>query len=213
MSLVIFFVATGKRGVRSQHNLPGDLIMGIFDLIVIAIGLSMDAFSVSICKGLSVQKIRPKHVMAVGLYFGGFQALMPLIGYALGKQFESMITSIDHWIAFVLLAIIGGNMIREAVSGDDEKADDSFSFKTMLPLAIATSIDALAIGVTFAFLQVNIILAVLLIGITTFIFSAVGLKIGNLFGTKYKSKAEIAGGVILILLGVKILIEHLVGRA
>lgn len=186
--------------------------MGIFDLIVIAVGLSMDAFAVSICKGLSVQRVQPKHVMTVGAYFGGFQALMPMTGYILGKQFESMITNIDHWIAFVLLAIIGSNMIREALSGEDEKLDDSFSFKVMLPLAVATSIDALAIGVTFAFLRVNIISAILLIGATTFIISAAGLKIGNTFGTKYKSKAEIAGGVILILLGIKILIEHLMGR-
>ncbi|MDD6395576.1 MAG: manganese efflux pump MntP family protein [Acutalibacteraceae bacterium] len=183
--------------------------MGIFDLVVIAIGLSMDAFAVSICKGLSVKKVQPKHVITAGAYFGGFQALMPLIGYMLGKQFESMITSIDHWIAFVLLGIIGGNMVREALSGDDDVQNDSFSFKTMFPLAIATSIDALAIGVTFAFLKVNIIPAVLLIGVITFGFSAVGIKIGNAFGTKYKSKAELAGGLILILLGIKILIEHL----
>lgn len=183
--------------------------MGIFDLIVIAIGLSMDAFAVSICKGLSVQKVQPKHVLTAGAYFGGFQALMPLIGYLLGKQFESMITSIDHWIAFVLLAIIGGNMIRESRGCDCEEPNSSFDCKTMLPLAIATSIDALAIGVTFAFLRVNIITAILLIGVTTFSFSAVGIKIGNVFGTKYKSKAEFAGGAILILLGLKILIEHL----
>lgn len=188
--------------------------MGLFDLIVIAVGLSMDAFAVSVCKGLSIQRIKPKHVLTVGAYFGGFQALMPLIGYLLGKQFESMITNIDHWIAFVLLGIIGGNMIREALNDCDcEEVNDSFSFKTMFPLAIATSIDALAIGVTFAFLRVNIIQAILLIGITTFGLSAVGLKIGNVFGTKYKSKAEIAGGVILVLLGIKILIEHLMGQA
>ncbi len=187
--------------------------MGIFDLIIIAIGLSMDAFAVSICKGLSVQKIQPKHVLTAGAYFGGFQALMPLIGYLLGRQFESMITSFDHWIAFVLLAIIGGNMIRESRGCDCEEVNDSFSFKTMLPLAIATSIDALAIGVTFAFLRVNIIMAVVLIGITTFSLSAVGIKIGNVFGTKYKSKAEFAGGAILVLLGLKILIEHLMGNA
>lgn len=183
--------------------------MGLFDLIVIAIGLSMDAFAVSICKGLSVGKVKPTHYLSVGLWFGGFQALMPLIGYLLGKQFESLITSIDHWIAFVLLAIIGGNMIREALGDEEESLDNSFSFKTMLPLAVATSIDALAIGVTFAFLRVKILPAVLLIGATTFVISAGGLKIGNTFGTKYKANAEIAGGVILILLGVKILIEHL----
>lgn len=187
--------------------------MGIFDLIIIAIGLSMDAFAVSVCKGLSVRRVQIKHIASVGLYFGGFQALMPLIGYILGKQFESMITSVDHWIAFVLLSIIGGNMIREALNGDEEEMDDSFSFKTMIPLAIATSIDALAIGVTFAFLQVNIIPAVLIIGVITFGFSAMGIKIGNTFGAKYKSKAELAGGIILIMLGIKILVEHLMGRA
>ena len=154
--------------------------MSLFDLVVIAIGLSMDAFAVSICKGLSVHELRTRHYMNVGLYFGGFQALMPLIGYAMGKQFESMITSIDHWIAFVLLALIGGNMIREAVGDEEESVDGSFSFKAMLPLAVATSIDALAIGVTFAFLQVHIIPAVLLIGVTTFGISAGGLRIGDL---------------------------------
>ena len=184
--------------------------MNLFDLIVIAIGLSMDAFAVSICKGLAVQSVRKRHVMTVGLYFGGFQALMPLAGYMLGRQFEAMIASIDHWIAFVLLAVIGGNMAREAISGgDDGDSDDSFDFKTMLPLAVATSIDALAIGVTFAFLRVSIIPAVLLIGATTFAFSAGGLHIGNMFGTRYKSKAELVGGIILILLGGKILVEHL----
>lgn len=187
--------------------------MSWFDLFVIAVGLSMDAFAVSICKGLSVQKVQPRHVMAVGMYFGGFQALMPLIGYALGRQFESMITSIDHWIAFVLLAIIGVNMIREAV-GDDEadeegRIDGSFGVKAMIPLAVATSIDALAVGVTFAFLRVEILPAVLLIGATTFAISAGGLHIGNAFGTRYKAKAEVVGGVILVLLGGKILVEHL----
>ena len=183
--------------------------MSLFDLVVIAIGLSMDAFAVSICKGLSVHELRTRHYMNVGLYFGGFQALMPLIGYLLGKQFESMITNVDHWIAFVLLALIGGNMIREAVGEAEESVDGSFSFKAMLPLAVATSIDALAIGVTFAFLQVHIIPAVLLIGVTTFGISAGGLRIGNVFGTRYKSGSEILGGVILIALGGKILIEHL----
>ena len=183
--------------------------MNLFDLVVIAVGLSMDAFAVSICKGLSVNRVRPGHYMNVGLYFGGFQALMPLIGYLLGKQFESMITSVDHWIAFVLLGLIGGNMIREALSGEEESLDDSFSFRTMLPLAVATSIDALAVGVTFAFLRVNVLPAVMLIGATTFMISAGGLKIGNVFGAKYKSKSEILGGVILIALGGKILVEHL----
>jgi putative Mn2+ efflux pump MntP len=183
--------------------------MSLFDLVIIAIGLSMDAFAVSICKGLSVNRIQTRHVMAVGLYFGGFQALMPVIGYLLGRQFESMITNIDHWIAFALLAIIGGNMIREALSGEEEAPDASFSFKTMLPLAVATSIDALAIGVTFAFLGVNIAPSVALIGLTTFALSAAGLGIGNAFGTRYKTKSEVLGGAILICLGLKILVEHL----
>ena len=183
--------------------------MDLFDLVVMAIGLSMDAFAVSICKGLSVSRIKPAHIATVGIYFGGFQALMPLIGYMLGKQFESVITDVDHWIAFVLLGIIGGNMIREAIKGGDEPSDDSFSFKTMLPLAIATSIDALAVGVTFAFLRVNILTAVALIGATTFAISGAGVAIGNSFGMKYKSKSEILGGVILIMLGCKILIGHL----
>ena len=160
----------------------------------------MDAFAVSVCKGLSVKKLRPRHCATAGLYFGGFQALMPLLGWLLGRQFESLIKSIDHWIAFVLLALIGANMIREAL-GDEEDVNDSFSFKTMLPLAVATSIDALAVGVTFAFLEVQIL--------TTFALSAAGVKIGNVFGSGLQSKAEIAGGVILILLGIKILIEHL----
>lgn len=183
--------------------------MNIWDLMVIAVGLSMDAFAVSICKGLSVNRVRPGHYMNVGLYFGGFQALMPLIGYLLGMQFSTLIASIDHWIAFVLLALIGGNMVREALSGEEESLDDSFSFRTMLPLAVATSIDALAVGVTFAFLGVNIWSAIALIGVTTFGISAGGLAIGNTFGAKYKSRSEILGGVILICLGGKILIEHL----
>ncbi len=182
--------------------------MGFIELFILAVGLSMDAFAVSICKGLSVQRLRPRHALICGAYFGGFQALMPLIGWLLGRQFEELIKSIDHWIAFGLLVLIGANMIRESF-GKDEEVNDSFSFKTMLPLAIATSIDALAVGVTFAFLEVQIVPAILLIGVTTFAISAAGVKIGNVFGTKYKSKAELAGGIILILLGIKILIEHL----
>ena len=182
--------------------------MGILELLFLAVGLSMDAFAVSVCKGLSVGKLKIKHCATAGLYFGGFQALMPLLGWLLGKQFEGLIKSIDHWIAFVLLVLIGANMVRESF-GKDEDLNDSFSFKVMLPLAIATSIDALSVGVTFAFLDVNIFFAVSLIGVTTFLFSAAGVKIGNVFGTKYKSKAELAGGIILILLGIKILIEHL----
>ena len=183
--------------------------MSLIELFLIAVGLSMDAFAVSICKGLSVRKAEPRHSLIVGAYFGGFQALMPALGYVLGRQFESLITSVDHWIAFVLLGIIGGNMIREALRGDAEELDGSFTFRTMLPLAIATSIDALAMGVTFAFLQVQIVPAVLFIGVTTFVLSAVGLKVGNVFGAKYKSRAELFGGVVLVLMGIKILLEHL----
>lgn len=183
--------------------------MNLLSLFTIAIGLSMDAFAVSICKGLAMKKITVKKAMTVGLWFGGFQALMPLIGYLLGIRFQSHITAIDHWIAFFLLGIIGFNMIREACSKEEEKADDSLHAKDMLLLAIATSIDALAVGVTFAFLQVSIIPAITLIGITTFVCSMLGVKIGNVFGTRYKSRAELTGGVILILMGLKILLEHL----
>lgn len=183
--------------------------MGFIDIFLIAVALSMDAFAVSICKGLSVKKLSAKHVLTVGVYFGGFQALMPAIGFLLGFKFESFITSIDHWIAFVLLAVIGGNMIREALSKEEEETNDDFSFKAMLPLAVATSIDALAVGISFAFLGVDIVTAALLIGVTTFVLSGVGIVVGNVFGAKYKSRAELAGGVVLILIGLKILLEHL----
>ena len=183
--------------------------MGLIELFLIAVGLSMDAFAVSICKGLSVQKARPVHMLCVGCYFGGFQALMPAIGYLLGTRFAGLIESVDHWIAFVLLVFIGANMIREALGHEEESLDASFSVKTMLALAVATSIDALATGVTFAFLRVDIIPAVLFIGCTTFLLSAAGLKIGNVFGAKYKSRAELFGGAVLILMGCKILLEHL----
>ena len=184
--------------------------MEFVELFLIAVGLSMDAFAVSVCKGLSERSLRAKHYFIIGAWFGGFQALMPLIGYLLGSAFEQYITSFDHWVAFVLLGLIGGNMIREAFSKDEEDQDASFGFKTMLLLAIATSIDALAVGITFALLpDVNIFAAIGLIGVTTFILSAFGLKVGNVFGTKYKSKAEFVGGVILILIGTKILLEHL----
>ena len=185
--------------------------MSLWELLVIAVGLSMDAFAVSVCKGLSVQKVKPKHYLIVAAYFGGFQALMPLLGYLLGVRFEAMVANVDHWIAFVLLGLIGANMVRESRAGE-EKLDDSFTVSTMLLLAIATSIDALAIGVTFAFLGVNIVEAIILIGITTGIISGVGLKIGNVFGSRYKSKAEMAGGIVLILMGIKILVQHLLGR-
>ena len=189
-----------------------NMYVGFFELLSLAVGLSMDAFAVSICKGLSVNRVRPKHMLSCGLYFGGFQALMPLIGYLLGVNFRSMIASVDHWIAFVLLSLIGANMLRESFSGDkDENVDASFGVKTMLLMAIATSIDALAVGVTFAFLNVAIVPAVSFIGITTFVFSAAGVLIGNIFGAKWKNKAEFAGGAILILIGLKILIEHLAG--
>lgn len=183
--------------------------MGLIELFLIAVGLSMDAFAVSVCKGLAMPKCTFKKVAIVGLWFGGFQALMPAIGYILGAQFQEAIASIDHWIAFVLLALIGGNMIHEALDNDEEEADASLDVKTMFLLAVATSIDALAIGITFAFLKVNIIPAVCFIGIVTFIISFAGVKIGNVFGARYKNKAEIIGGVILILLGLKILLEHL----
>lgn len=183
--------------------------MGVIELLVLALGLSMDAFAVSICKGLSVPKLQAKHCLICGVYFGGFQALMPLIGWALGIRFQSMITNIDHWIAFVLLAVIGANMIKESFSKEEECPDASFGFKTMLTLAVATSIDALAVGVTFAFLDVSIVPAVLLIGATTFVCSTVGVKIGNVFGNRFQSKAEFLGGLVLIAIGLKILIEHL----
>lgn len=183
--------------------------MSLAELFIIAVGLSMDAFAVSVCKGLSVQKMKLGHALTCGIYFGGFQALMPLIGYLLGNQFESMITQIDHWIAFVLLGIIGFNMVKESRETEEEKLDCSFGVKAMIPLAIATSIDALAVGVTFAFLRVDIFWAVTFIGVVTFVLSAIGVKVGNVFGMRYKSKAELAGGVILILMGVKILAEHL----
>ncbi len=184
--------------------------MSLWELFIIAVGLSMDAFAVSVCKGLSVQKVKPKHYLIVAAYFGGFQALMPLLGYLLGVRFEAMVANVDHWIAFVLLGLIGANMVRESRAGE-EKLDDSFTVSTMLLLAVATSIDALAIGVTFAFLGVNIVEAIILIGITTGIISGVGLKIGNVFGSRYKSKAEMAGGIVLILMGIKILVQHLLG--
>lgn len=185
--------------------------MDTLTLITCALGLSMDAFAVSICKGLALKKIDFKKQLLVGLWFGGFQALMPLIGYLLGINFTNYITSIDHWIAFILLGFIGLNMIKESLQKDEceECGDDSLSFKSMLILAIATSIDALAVGITFAFLEVNIVAAVSSIGIITFVLSAIGVKVGHVFGSRFKSKAELAGGIVLILLGVKILLEHL----
>ena len=178
--------------------------MNGWELFLIAVGLSMDAFAVSVCKGLAVEQVKGKHLVTAGLYFGGFQAAMPLAGYLLGVSMF-----IDHWIAFVLLGMIGMNMIREAMGKEEEKVDASFGPGVMLPMAVATSIDAFAIGVTFAFLQVDILQAVSLIGVVTFLFSAAGVKIGNVFGARYKAKAEFFGGVILVLMGIKILVEHL----
>lgn len=183
--------------------------MGVLELLLLSVGLAMDAFAVSVCKGISMKKMNWKKAIIIGLYFGGFQALMPTIGYFLGAAFQSLITSIDHWIAFILLGIIGGGMIKESFGDDEENRNDDVSFKTMIVLAIATSIDALAIGITFAFLNVNLVLAISLIGIITFILSVFGTKIGNRFGDKYEKKAEFLGGVILVLLGIKILLEHL----
>ncbi len=188
--------------------------MGLIELFILAVGLSMDAFAVSICKGLSVKKVGVKECCIVGVWFGGFQALMPLIGYLLGSQFKDYITSIDHWIAFILLLIIGVNMIRESRQKEEDeevcpKEENPFAFKTMLMLAVATSIDALAVGITLAFLNVALVPSVTFIGATTFVISAAGIRIGNIFGMKYKAKAEFAGGLILICIGVKILLEHL----
>ncbi len=183
--------------------------MSLWELCLVAVGLAMDAFAVSLCKGLSVRKLRLRHALLCGAYFGVFQALMPLAGYFLGARFRDLITAVDHWIAFALLAVIGANMIREAFSGDEDAQNDSFAVRTMLLLAVATSIDAFAVGITFAFLGVEIVPAVLIIGLITFLLSAVGVKIGNVFGEKFKAKAEILGGVVLILMGTKILLEHL----
>ena len=186
-----------------------DVFMDLLTLLTLAVGLVMDAFAVSICKGLAMREKVLKKGIIVGLWFGGFQALMPTIGFFLGTQFKDQITSIDHWIAFVLLGLIGINMVKEALSNDEEQADDSIAVKEMFMLAVATSIDALAVGITFAFLNVHIVSAASMIGVCTFLISFAGVKIGNIFGTKYRSKAELAGGIILILLGFKILFEHL----
>ncbi len=183
--------------------------MGIFELFILAVGLSMDAFAVAVCKGLATGEAKPRGMAIVGLWFGGFQALMPLLGYLVGVQFSAAIEAFDHWLAFLLLGAIGGGMIKEALSKDEEPADASLSPRAMAPLALATSIDALAVGVSFAFLRVQIVPAVAFIGVVTFALSAVGVKVGSLFGSRYKRRAELIGGLILIALGVKILIEHL----
>ena len=178
-------------------------------LFVLAVGLAMDAFAVAVCKGLALKKISAGKALLVGVWFGGFQGLMPLIGYLLGTGFESRIKAVDHWIAFILLGLIGFNMIRESCSGEEEEADACLDVKSMLLLAIATSIDALAVGINFAFLKVNILTAVSTIGIVTLVIATAGVYIGIVFGARYKAKAELAGGVILILIGLKILLEHL----
>ena len=182
--------------------------MTLWELLTLAVGLSMDAFAIAICKGLSVKKVEFRHILSVGLWFGGAQAVMPLLGYLLGTSFASYVEKVDHWIAFILLVIIGGGMIKESRE-ETKSMDDSFSVKVMFPLAVAGSIDALAVGVSFAFLNVEILPAILIIGAATFIFSAAGIVMGNKFGEKYRSKAEIAGGVILILIGIKILLDGL----
>ena len=193
----------------------GDFIMALFvELFLLGVGLSMDAFAVSVCKGLGMRKLDKKQALIIGLYFGGFQALMPLIGWLLGSQFQQYITSIDHWIAFILLGFIGGKMMVEAVREWNEEEtvevmDAPIDHKNMFVLAVATSIDALAVGITFAFLNTPIIEAITIIGITTMVLSIIGVIVGNFFGSRYKSKAEFIGGLILVLLGLKILLKHL----
>lgn len=184
--------------------------MSIIEIILVAVGLAMDAFAVAICKGLSVEKVKPRHYLIVGTWFGCFQALMPAIGYLLGTSFEKYITEYDHWVAFGLLLLLGLKMVKDSLSKKEEEESSSFSNTSMLVTAIATSIDALAVGITFAVLEdVNVPLAVSVIGVITFCLSAIGLKIGNVFGSKFKKKAEFLGGIILILIGVKILLSHL----
>lgn len=183
--------------------------MGILEIILLGIGLAMDAFAVSICKGLSMKRMNWKNAIIIAFYFGVFQAIMPVIGYFLGTTFENFVTAVDHWIAFILLSFIGGNMIKESFNSEDEDKNDRVDFKTMIVLAIATSIDALAVGITFAFFDVNVIVAVSIIGVITFFISLLGVKVGNKFGDKYQNKAELMGGILLVLLGIKILVEHL----
>lgn len=183
--------------------------MGVIEIFLISLGLAMDAFAVSVCKGLAMKKMNWKKAIIIGLYFGVFQAVMPIIGFFLGTTFEGFITNVDHWVAFILLVVIGINMIKEAFEKESENRNDNVDMKTMIVLSIATSIDALAIGITFACLKIHILVPVITIGVITFIISVIGVKIGNRFGDKYEKKAEIMGGVILILLGTKILLEHL----
>jgi putative Mn2+ efflux pump MntP len=187
--------------------------MGISEIIILAVSLSMDAFAVALCKGLALKKINFKNCLIVGAWFGIFQGGMPLIGYLLGSTFADKITAIDHWIAFVLLVLIGGNMVKEALSKDEDCQDDSLGFKTMIVLAVATSIDALAVGVSFAFTDFEsnyfVYIAFIMIAVITCVLSAIGVKLGNIFGTRYKTAAELTGGIVLILLGLKILLEGL----
>lgn len=183
--------------------------MGTWEIILIGLGVAMDAFAVSVCKGLSMKKMNWKNAITIGLYFGIFQAGMPIIGYLLGTTFSGWVESVDHWVAFILLAIIGGNMIKESFDKEEEKRNDKMDPKTLTLLAIATSIDALAVGITFAFFKTNLLISVMIIGIITFTLSIIGVKIGNKFGDKFQSKAEITGGIILIIIGLKILLEHL----
>lgn len=188
--------------------------MGILEMVLIGVGLAMDAFAVSVCKGLSMRKINYKHAFITALFFGGFQALMPFIGWLLGTQFEKYITAVDHWIAFLLLLFIGGKMVWEVIkerNTQEEVSEEKFSYKQLVAESVATSIDALAVGITFAFLNTGIALPVAIIGIVTFLIAFLGVIIGNRFGAKFKAKAELAGGVILILIGVKILAEHIMG--
>ena len=205
----LFIVSSENKSYFCASN---TIAMPFLELFLIAVGLSMDAFSVSVCKGLTTKRFSWRMALVCGLWFGFFQVLMPIIGYFLGAQFQEMIEAYDHWIAFGLLSLIGANMIREAIWGDkdsDSPGNDSLSFKTMFLLAIATSIDALAVGVSFACIQVQLWSSVVVIGLTTFLFSVLGVKIGNVFGSKYEKSASILGGIILILIGLKILLEHL----
>lgn len=204
------------KGVSFRARKKRSKKMGVVELLLMGVGLAMDAFAVSICKGLAMRKVNKKQCFVIALFFGGFQALMPLIGWFLGSQFADSISSVDHWIAFILLAYIGGKMIYEAVKEKDEtveidQMDPPLDLKELLVLAVATSIDALAVGITLSFLEVNIIEAISIIGVVTFIISAAGVFVGNIFGNKYKSKAEFAGGLILVILGIKILLEHVMG--
>lgn len=200
--------ASLDQGLAPPPGRRGGEYMNVWELVAIAVGLSMDAFAVSVCKGLSVGRVRPRHALTAGIYFGGFQMLMPLMGYLLGVRFQDLIAGVDHWIAFVLLGLIGGNMIRES-RGDDEALNASFGPRAMLPLAVATSIDALAVGVTFAFLRVDILPAIGAIGAVTLVLAGAGVYVGGVFGSRFQAKAQLTGGVILLLLGLDILAEHL----